>query len=321
MTEILTETELEEIYAELPRTLEEPVDPRDYLMSELGGADIGTLPTESSQIYIPILNQGKGNKCSLYGTVGLMNNQNAKEATEVGVDFTIDSPENYLAEAIKRKFDPKWGWFVSSACTMLVELGKITGYVRCPTIDEMKRAVHFHGGFVTSTMGIDWKQTDLQKKMVRGAGGGHIFYCNKYDHEGFWFANSWTEAWGIGGRFLIRYEDLDVLNPSKMAFLDISDAPKLWALKAIRKGITTAPNVESFRPNANCTRYEAAMFVSRALGVLVAKLWNASRPNDAVTAFELATMVARANGEKDPVRGINDAVLPRWQVVKAIYSK
>lgn len=35
MSDILTETELEEIYAELPATLEEPVDPRDYLMSEL----------------------------------------------------------------------------------------------------------------------------------------------------------------------------------------------------------------------------------------------------------------------------------------------
>lgn len=250
-----------------------------------------------------------------------MNNQNAREATEIGVDFTIDSPENYLSEAIKRKFNPAWGWFVSSACTMLVELGKITGYVNCPTIDEMKRAVHFHGGFVASSMEIDWKQTNLQKKMVRGAGGGHIFYCNKYDHEGFWFANSWTEAWGIGGRFLIRYEDLDVLNPSKIAFLDISDAPKLWALKAIRKGITNAPNVQSFRGNDECTRYECAMFVSRALGVTVEKLWNTSRPNDRVTAFELATMLARAKKLPDPVRGINDAFVKRWQVVQIIYTK
>ena len=106
-----------------------------------------------------------------------------------------------------------------------------------------------------------------------------------------------------------------------MAFLDISDAPKLYALKAIRKGITIAPNIQSFRPEEICTRYECAIFVSRALGVLVAKLWNTSRPNDRVTAFELATMIARAKGEKEPVRGANDAEMQRWQVVKAIYVK
>jgi hypothetical protein len=39
-------------------------------MSELGGSDDDLhTPTESSQIFIDVLNQWRGNKCSIYGSV------------------------------------------------------------------------------------------------------------------------------------------------------------------------------------------------------------------------------------------------------------
>lgn len=310
--------ELEEIYAGLPPAILDEPDEHDYLMSELGGAsDTDKLPIESSQIFIEILNQGRGNKCSIYGSVGLMNNQNAREATQIGIDHILDSPENYVAEATKRGFKPQWGWFVRNACQMLKDLGKIEGFVRLETKEDMMRAIHIHGGFIASSMAIDWRESNRLSKLVRGAGGGHIFYFNGYNQDGIWLANSWGRAWGVSGRLFVPWADIDVLNPSKFAFLDKSNEVELYSLKAIKKGLTTQP-FDKFRPLDTCTRAEAAIFISRAKLIDQSVIWSATKQNDPVTEYELETMMKRAGYPIEQPKG--DDKVKRWEVIEKLIA-
>jgi hypothetical protein len=312
--------QLEEIYTGLPPSILDVEDERDYLMSELGGSDDNLyIPTESSQIFIDILNQGRGNKCSIYASVGLMNNQNFKEAGMIGAEAKFDSPESYVTDATKRGFNPKFGWYVRSSCQMLVDLKKIEGFVKCITKADIMRGIHYHSGVVMSSSKIDWRQSGLQKKLVRGNVGGHIFYTNRYNQDGFWIYNSFGRAWGDNGSLFVSWNDLDVLNPSIMAFMDKSDEVELYSLKALKKGITNQ-TFEQFRANDYATRQEAALFVSRAFTVEQSLLWNTTRPNDQVSSYELDVMIARAKKLPERARKPDEKKLKRWEVVKVIYT-
>ena len=123
--------------------------------------------------------------------------------------------------------------------------------------------------------------------------GGHIFYCNRYNQDGFWIYNSFGRAWGDNGSLFISWADLDVLNPSVMAFMDKSDEVELYTLKALKKGITTQ-TFEQFRANDYATRQEAALLVSRALNIEQSTIWNATRLDDIVDSYELDLMIGRA---------------------------
>jgi hypothetical protein len=248
-----------------------------------------------------------------------MNNQNFKEAGMIGAEAKFQSPESYVVDATKRGFNPKWGWYVRSACQMLVDLKKIEGFVKCITKADIMRGIHYHSGVIASSSQIDWRESGLQKKLVRGNVGGHIFYCNRYNQDGFWIYNSFGRAWGDNGSLFISWNDLDVLNPSIMAFMDKSDEVELYSLKAIKKGITTQ-TFEQFRPTDECTRLEATTFVSRALNVEQSILWNASRPNDIIDTYELDLIIARAKGLPERARTGNEKKLKRWEVVKTIYA-
>jgi hypothetical protein len=103
------------------------------------------------------------------------------------------------------------------------------------------------------------------------------------------------------------------------AFLDKSDAPELYSLKAIKKGITTQ-TFEQFRANDECTRQEAALFVSRAFQVEQSIIWNASRPGDAIDSYELDLMIARSKGLPERERGADEKRFNRWQVIKVILA-
>ena len=98
---------------------------------------------------------------------------------------------------------------------------------------------------------------------------------------------------------------------------DVSDAPTLYAYKAIRKGLSTAPDVKSFRPEELATRFEAATMVLRSkTGIQMQTLFNGMRVNEPVTMYELETMMKRAGYPIQQPKGKEN--VKRWKIVEIL---
>lgn len=98
---------------------------------------------------------------------------------------------------------------------------------------------------------------------------------------------------------------------------DQSDAPTLYAYKAIRKGLSMAKTVQEFRANDLATRLETATIILRSRpGLAIAQIFNGMRANDPVTEYELETMMKRAGYPIEQPKG--DDKVKRWEVIEKL---
>lgn len=118
-----------------------------------------------------------------------------------------------------------------SVAKVLKSAGLIAGYEHGFEIESILRALQ-HRPFITGTVWTDDMFEPDDDGIVHPTGqvaGGHEYVCDGYDSEAglVWFANSWGEGFGKGGRFAIPVAEYAELldRDGDATFFVPSDAP------------------------------------------------------------------------------------------------
>jgi len=310
---------IEEIYKN--SNVEDRPDERDYKHEELFGYNEGR-PTEYYSKLSEVLDQGKTMRCTLYSMEWAMVEQNAIEANDEWEPDKYEkaNPDRFLREAKRKGFSEKNGWYIQAPLDLYKQMGKISGYwVVKKDIDSICSAILSHWAVLSGSSTIDWTLTGIDWIAKLWNWGWHAFWICGYNtiRKQFLIRNSWwVNWWPFNGYFWLDFGMIDSLFTCYVPY-DKSDAPELYAYKAIKKGITTQ-TFEQFRANDLCTRQEAALFISRAFKVEQNIIWNTMAPNNPITSYECEVMIARARGLQEPSRNWEESTLKRWEVVKNI---
>ena len=102
-----------------------------------------------------------------------------------------------------------------SLAKVLRRLGIISGYEHITTLAAAHVGIQ-RGPFIIGTVWLSAMNTPDSAGVVSALGydeGGHEYLCREYDADRdlWWMDNSWTDAWGVRGRFAMKSQTLATL--------------------------------------------------------------------------------------------------------------
>jgi hypothetical protein len=164
------------------------------------------------------LNQGSLGSCTGNALAGLRNH--APNHIDKPV---LHEPEAVSIYSLATEIDPFDGTYPpsdtgsdgNSAAKAARQLGYITSWTHAFGIEHALAALPLG----PITIGVNWYEDMFNpdsKGLVHPTGslaGGHQFVLDGWDsiHGIFRFNNSWSNTWGVNGRFFMTYADLDTL--------------------------------------------------------------------------------------------------------------
>lgn len=226
--------------------IQSPPDERDYLLPLTAPSE--PLPLKFNALDIsgplPILDQGKTPQCVAYASSAMKMFQEKRDENKVlGFDC------KWLYNECKKidGYPDEDGTSVRAAMTVLKKQGlkllnrpdsdparrKIAAYYKVPTdVHSLKLALRQYGPIVTGTIWFKawFKPVDGILPKPDQIAGGHATDWVGWDDTiltpvgigGFLAVNSWSEKWGLGGRFVVPYPFVRYLDEAYKA-VDVID--------------------------------------------------------------------------------------------------
>ncbi len=250
------------------------VDERDYQVEELLGK-VENLPNKIFLADDEIQNQRYKDPygCVFYTWSSISNTMN----------YLAWEPERISGHRLSQIAIQKWllnpekGAYIISSPKLLKELGYITWFARCRSLQDIKLSLYHKKPVQTGSNTISWSKTKKNNNIaVKGSSYGHSFFICWYDDEKELLKceNSyWPEEYDHW-YFYIKYSDLNLLYLSKYVMTDKPNAETLYKEK-IKANIDLELAKKGFElwlwnwlnPKQSASRQEVIVMIMRALEI------------------------------------------------------
>jgi len=309
-------SDLDQILQMFPENdaVQDKPDSRDFIHEEVfGGMAAGSLPEKV--IYSNTLSQDQNlpnipstrYACVFYTMTHITNEQNFLEWRDNPQYSEVQEfTEGSAAVNAGKAYDAgllalNSGAFIQDGPKFAVKQGLSSGYTRLTSVEATKQAIFERQLVSVATGRIDWVKTirDNDNVVVPGKCYNHNMMLDGYDdtiHGGcFIMRNSLGEFGKYRGRHFLKYEDFDILFPSKYAFIDKSNSEIIETYRANMRVQRAIDNgfISNIRLNEYGTRLEASYVIERVVPGAKA-FWNHENKNGRCSRQEFIWMFQKA---------------------------
>lgn len=211
-------------------------DDLDYSYEEILWADI-KFPKRVLLTDNEIQNQAQGNdynSCVFYSNSSNSNILNHYEWSDIYISW-----KDLAIKAERKGYLDRKAWaYLSTWPKLLKEEWYITGYFKVNTLEWYKTAIVNKQPVSLGSNQIDWSKAKKYPFIAEWpTGSWHAFEGVGYDDENEWIIcqNSYTDKMYDKWRFYIKYEDWDLLFPSKYVLIDTVDTILTYKEKIMSK--------------------------------------------------------------------------------------